>query len=108
MNASRSRAASTKLAQAGHYIDPTTGALVPPLHSASTFARDEDYELIGEFIYSRTRNPTGIEVEKLLPSSKAAARRCCLPLGWPQLPLFSKLWRPASRSWSRRSSTSGL
>lgn len=66
MNASRSRAASTKLAQAGHFIDPTTGALVPPLHSASTFARDEDYELIGEFIYSRTRNPTGIEVEKLL------------------------------------------
>lgn len=58
--------ASTKLAQAGHYIDKATGALVPPLHAAATFARDEDYELIGDFIYSRTHNPTGAEVEKLL------------------------------------------
>ena len=66
MNASRPHAIRTKLAQAGHYIDPATGALVPPLHTASTFARDEKYELIGDFIYSRTRSPTGIEVEKLL------------------------------------------
>ena len=66
MNASRPLAASSKLAQAGHFIDPATGALVPPLHSASTFARDENYELFGDFIYSRTQNPTGTEVEKLL------------------------------------------
>ena len=66
MKASSSRATSTTLAQAGHYIDQATGALVPPLHLAATFARDEKYELIGDFIYSRTQSPTGIEVEKLL------------------------------------------
>ncbi|MDK1044176.1 MAG: PLP-dependent aspartate aminotransferase family protein [Anaerolineales bacterium] len=66
MSAPKPHAVSTKLAQAGHYIDPATGAIVPPLHSAATFARDKNYELIGDFIYSRTQNPTGNEVEKLL------------------------------------------
>ncbi|MDP4824045.1 MAG: PLP-dependent aspartate aminotransferase family protein, partial [Aestuariivirgaceae bacterium] len=47
----------TKIAQALHYVDPATGAVVPPLHAATTYARDEQNELIG-YLYSRNGTPT--------------------------------------------------
>ncbi len=56
----------TLLAQAGHPIDPSTGAIIPPIHTASTFARDADYELIGPDLYSRYSSPTVREAEALI------------------------------------------
>lgn len=56
----------TRLARAGHFQDPTTGGLVPPLHTSTTFARDEKYELKGEYIYGRYGNPTVSIAEKLV------------------------------------------
>ena len=47
------------LAQAGHYIDALTGAISPPLQFSSTYARDEGYQLLGEYSYSRSDNPEG-------------------------------------------------
>ena len=32
---------ATVLAQLGHYADPATGGLVPPVQPSTTFARDE-------------------------------------------------------------------
>ena len=61
----------TLLAQGGHFIDPGTGAVVPPIHTATTFARDERYELIG-YGYSRTANPTGAQVEAVLAKLEGA------------------------------------
>ena len=61
----------TLLAQGGHFIDPETGAIVPPIHTATTFARDERYELIG-YGYSRTANPTGAQVEAVLAKLEGA------------------------------------
>ena len=61
----------TLLAQGGHFIDPGTGAVVPPIHTATTFARDERYELIG-YGYSRTANPTGTQVEAVLAKLEGA------------------------------------
>ena len=55
----------TLLTQAGHFIDRETGAIVPPIHPATTYARDERYELRG-FEYSRSANPTGSRVEEVL------------------------------------------
>ncbi len=55
----------TLLAQGGHYIDPATGAIVPPIHPSTTYARDERYELIG-YGYSRSGNPTCSQVEEVL------------------------------------------
>jgi cystathionine gamma-synthase len=55
----------TVLAQAGHFIDQTTGAVVPPIHPATTFARDSNYELMGDYIYGRYQNPTYDQVEQL-------------------------------------------
>lgn len=54
---------NTLLAQAGHYIDDATGAVIPPIQSSTTFARDRDYELLGDYSYSRYQNPTYDQVE---------------------------------------------
>ncbi len=56
---------STILAQAGHFVDSGTGAVTPPIHPSTTFVRGDDYELIGEYIYSRDQNPTYDQVEHL-------------------------------------------
>ena len=61
----------TLLAQGGHFVDRETGAIVPPIHPATTYARDHRYELAG-FGYSRNANPTGAEVEKILASLEGA------------------------------------
>ncbi len=54
----RPLADETDVAQAQHYLDPLTGAVAPPIHPSSTFARREDYELISQYIYSRYESPT--------------------------------------------------
>ena len=56
---------SSILAQAGHFIDEATGAITPPIHPSTTFARNDDYELIGAYSYSRYQNPTYDQVEHL-------------------------------------------
>ena len=55
----------TMLAQADHYIDAQTGAITPPIHSSTTYARDDSYKVIGDYSYSRDNNPTYMQVERL-------------------------------------------
>ena len=40
----------TRIVQAGHFIDKETGAVVPAIQPSTTFARREDYNLIGKYI----------------------------------------------------------
>ena len=56
----------TIAAQGLGWIDAETGAVVPPIHSATTYARDEGYELIGGRSYARPDNPTVEQPEQLL------------------------------------------
>ena len=65
------RSIETLLAQGGHFIDPETGAVVPPIHPSTTYARDERYELIG-YEYSRSGNPTCAQVEDVLARLEGA------------------------------------
>ncbi|MEO1293154.1 MAG: cystathionine gamma-synthase, partial [Pseudomonadota bacterium] len=51
-------APATRAAQALRRIDAGTGAIVPGIEPASTFARDENYELRQGYIYSRYGSPT--------------------------------------------------
>ncbi len=56
--------------------DPTTGALVPPLHLATTFERGEDGAYPRGFVYARTDNPTRAALERavaLLEGGRDAA-----------------------------------
>jgi len=62
---SRTYSPRSRVAQAGHFIDRETGAIVPPIEPATTFARDASYELIGDYNYSRSGNPSGARLESL-------------------------------------------
>ena len=52
--------------------DPT-GAVVPPIHLATTYARDADYALIAGRDYARDKNPTPIAAEQLLAALEGGA-----------------------------------
>ncbi len=56
----------TRIVQAGHFIDAETGAVVPSIQPSTTFARREDYNLIGKYIYSRNGSPTVEHAENLI------------------------------------------
>lgn len=59
--------------QADHFVDERSGAVVPSIHPSTTFARDENYELIGNIRYGRYGNPTCIQVENLLAKLEGGA-----------------------------------
>ena len=63
----------TLAAQAMHFVDPATGAVVPPIHLATTYARDEHYALRGPMMYSRDENPGTLPAEQLLTALEEGA-----------------------------------
>ena len=65
------RSLDTLLAQGGRFLDRETGAVVPPIHPATTFARDDRYETTG-YTYSRDANPTAAHVEEVLAELEGA------------------------------------
>ncbi len=67
------RSMASILAQASHYLDGATRAIVPALQPATTFARDEAYELPGGYLYSRYSSPTYAPVEKLVAEVEGGA-----------------------------------
>lgn len=60
-------------AQAGHYLDEESGAIVPPIHTATTFARDADYGLRHPSSYSRYGTPAWDTVEDTLAKLEGGA-----------------------------------
>ncbi|QEF96154.1 Cystathionine beta-lyase [Stieleria maiorica] len=65
--ASRENAFRTRAIHVGNEIDPATGAVVPPIHLASTFRQPGAGEW-GEFDYSRSGNPTRSNLQNTLAS----------------------------------------
>ena len=65
----------TLAARGAHPIDPTTGALVPPIHTSTTFARRPDYGLHGTAMYARDDAPTFLPAEELLARLEATRAR---------------------------------
>jgi cystathionine gamma-synthase len=63
----------TLAAKAIHAIDHATGAVVPPIHLATTYARDANYELRGPMMYTRDENPGTIPAEQLLTALEGGA-----------------------------------
>ncbi len=62
----------TRAIHVGNQIDPATGAVVPPIHLASTFRQPGAGEW-GEFDYSRSGNPTRSHLQTTLASLDGAA-----------------------------------
>mgnify|MGYP006177852605 CR=1 FL=1 len=61
-------------------IDPQTGAVVPPLHLASTF-RQPGAGQWGEFDYSRSGNPTVRALEQKIAALENGADCTCYSTG---------------------------
>ncbi|WP_420432284.1 trans-sulfuration enzyme family protein [Hyphobacterium sp.] len=59
--------------QALHTIDGETGAVIPPIHPSSTFARDSDSALIGPSDYRRPDGPTERHVATVIANLECAA-----------------------------------
>lgn len=60
----------TRAVHVGSEIDPSTGAVVPPVHFASTF-RQPGAGVWGEYDYSRSGNPTRTKLQETLASLEA-------------------------------------
>jgi len=73
---------ATIAAQAAGILDGGTGGVVPPVHPATTFVRDEDYAPVVEGnIYSRSSAPNGQMVEQVLAQLEGAADAMVFPSG---------------------------
>ncbi|MCJ2542493.1 PLP-dependent transferase [Thermostichus vulcanus] len=55
---------------AGRHLDPSTGAVIPPIHLSTTFWRDPLRTLAGaslpDYTYTRESNPTRVALEEAL------------------------------------------
>lgn len=56
----------TVAARADTFLCPMTGAVIPAVHASTTYARDADYQKIGNRGYSRDDNPSYEMVEAVL------------------------------------------
>jgi cystathionine gamma-synthase len=56
----------TLAVHAGREVDPVTGAVTPPIHLSTTFARDAQGEPVDGYVYGRTDNPTRRSLERCL------------------------------------------
>lgn len=72
----------TLVAQGMHYVDPQTGAVVPPVQPSTTFSRDERYELVSPaHSYARDHNPTFHPAERMLAELEGGAGALLFPSG---------------------------
>ncbi|HYF46696.1 MAG TPA: PLP-dependent transferase, partial [Acidimicrobiales bacterium] len=60
----------TRAIHAGQDPDPATGAVVPPIHLATTFAQQEPGK--AEYEYSRSNNPTRVVLEAAIADLEGA------------------------------------
>ena len=66
-------APETVAAQAGGVIDEETGAIVRPVHMATTFLRDPDNQYRKGYSYGRADNATVRQVEAVLTQLEGGA-----------------------------------
>ncbi len=65
-------AIETRAVHAGWEPDATTGAVVPPIHLATTYAQNSPASPVGDFEYSRSGNPTRHVLEIALAELEGA------------------------------------
>jgi cystathionine gamma-synthase len=63
----------TLAVHAGHDIDPSTGAVVQPIHLSTTFERDADGSYPHGFVYGRNHNPNRNGLEAALAALEGGA-----------------------------------
>jgi len=111
MTSKKNVTAASLAAQAMGWIDPVTKAVVPPIHMASTYERDEDNGYRSGRIYARADNPTFDQAEATLAaleigakalvfsSGMSAATACFLALAPGDHVVVPKVMYWSLRSW---------
>lgn len=68
----RTLSPATRLTQALHFIEGETGAVVPSIQPAATYARDADYELLKPYGYRRDGSQTTAHAEAVIADLEGA------------------------------------
>ena len=68
----RKVALASRIAQALHYLDEDTGAVIPPIQHAATYARDADYGVRKPYWYRRDGNQTCELAERIIAELEGA------------------------------------
>ncbi|MEZ4719450.1 MAG: PLP-dependent transferase [Caldilineaceae bacterium] len=63
----------TLAVHAGHHVDPSTGAVMPPINLSSTFERNADGSYTSGYVYSRSDNPNRQALEEVLAALEDGA-----------------------------------
>jgi len=86
----------TRLAQAGSRWCERTGAVSMPIYHSSTFRHPAPGESTG-FDYSRTSNPTRLELESTLASLEGGARALAFSSGMAAIDAVLRLFSPGDK-----------
>ncbi|MDX2312612.1 MAG: PLP-dependent aspartate aminotransferase family protein [Gammaproteobacteria bacterium] len=71
----------SRLAQACHYIDQVTGGISPSLQFSTSYARDSDYNYIGDYSYARSANPSCEVLERVCTDLDSGVDALCFASG---------------------------
>src|SRR5262245_38592442 len=100
---------ATLAAQALGWTDPATGAVVLPLHTATTFERDPDNQYRRGRSYGRADNPTYSQPEALITALEGGAASLLFSSGvaaaaavFQNLPVGSHVVAPKVMYWGLR------
>ncbi len=63
----------TQAVHLGNHVDPTTGAVVPPIVMSTTFERQPDNTIPSGYIYGRSQNPNRKALEETLAALEGGA-----------------------------------
>ncbi len=98
MSERRTPAPETLVAQGTHHPDPVTGAVAPPVHASTTFARDDEYRLIAEAnAYARDQNPGFAPAESMLARLEGAHQVLLFSSGMAAAMAVVQALRPGDR-----------
>jgi len=69
------------IVQACHYVDRQTGGISPPVQFSTTYSRDQEYEYISNYSYSRADNPSWEVLENVCAELDGGADAKCFASG---------------------------
>ena len=78
----------SRIVQACHYVDSTSGGIVPPLQFSTTYARHPDYAFVGDYSYSRSGNPSWQVLENVCAELDGGAEALCFGSGMAAVTSF--------------------
>jgi len=92
------RSIDTLCAKADHYLDLATGAVVPPIQPATTFARDDRYQLINPAHgYARDQNPGFVQTERLITELEQGSECLLFASGMAAIAAVFRSTHPTAR-----------